>query len=151
MPDYSKGKVYCIRSPHTTKIYVGSTTLSLTARFGEHKRLYKHYTTGRGAGKRGGCTSESIISEGDAYIELLELWPCNSKEELNAREGYRQRLIGPDNLINRSIAGRTDSERVLERKQMELERARMYDARRRAKKRGEVLPPLPERMPIIPT
>ena len=41
MPNYQNGKIYAIRSHQTTDIYIGSTTQSLSVRFGEHKRKYK--------------------------------------------------------------------------------------------------------------
>jgi adenylate kinase family enzyme len=36
-------------------------------------------------------------------IELLEIYPCNSKMELEAREGYHQRL---NECINKRMEGR---------------------------------------------
>ena len=41
------------------------------------------------------------------YIELFENFPCNSKEELNKREGEIIREIGT---VNKTIAGRTHKE-----------------------------------------
>ena len=41
------------------------------------------------------------------YIELFEKFPCNSKEELNKREGEIIREIGT---VNKQIAGRTKKE-----------------------------------------
>ena len=43
----------------------------------------------------------------DFYIELYENYPCNSKEELNKREGEVIREIGT---LNSNIAGRTKEE-----------------------------------------
>jgi len=43
----------------------------------------------------------------DWYIELYELFPCNSREELDRREGEVIRQIGT---INTCIAGRTRKE-----------------------------------------
>jgi hypothetical protein len=40
-------------------------------------------------------------------IELIELYPCNSKAELERREGYHQQNI---DCVNRNIAGRTHKE-----------------------------------------
>ena len=40
-------------------------------------------------------------------IELVELYPCNSKEELRKKEGY---WIKTETCVNKRIAGRTDQE-----------------------------------------
>lgn len=91
--DYQNGKIYTIRSPHTTKYYIGGTTQTLAKRFSYHKK----YPT---------LTSKDIISLGDAYIELMELCPCNSVEELRKREGELIREH-KENCVNKNIAGRT--------------------------------------------
>jgi hypothetical protein len=88
-----KGKIYTIRSPHTDKYYIGSTIQKYLCKRMAHHRLGKD-----------GCTSKQIIDAGDAYIELLELYNCNSKEELRKREGELIREH-KDNCINKSIAG----------------------------------------------
>jgi hypothetical protein len=104
MPDYSKGKIYSIRSPNTEEIYIGSTVQPLTMRFHGHLGHYKMYLD-----KRNNFTSSfKILEKGDAYIELIENFPCNSKEELNKREGEVQREY--KNRVNKNIAGRTTKE-----------------------------------------
>ena len=85
---YQNGKIYAIRSPNTDKIYIGSTTQSLKKRLWNHKN--DNYNPTRGAERM--CTSKQIMDFGDHYIELLENFPCNTKEELNKREGELQRL-----------------------------------------------------------
>jgi hypothetical protein len=64
-----------------------------------HKTHYKNYLD-----ESHYCTSFKIIKYPDAYIELLEQYPCNSREELNRREGSYIRKI---NCVNKNIAGRT--------------------------------------------
>jgi len=44
------------------------------------------------------------IGKDTFYIELLELYPCNGREELRAREGYYIRERGTLNMV---IAGRS--------------------------------------------
>ena len=98
MPDYSLGKIYCIRSYQTDKIYIGSTCQKyLSTRFQYHKLITN--TT----------NSKTIIDYGDAYIELLENFPCASKQELHKREGELIR-IHKNNCVNRCIAGRTNKQ-----------------------------------------
>jgi len=87
MGDYKNGKIYAIKSPQTDKIYIGSTTQSLNRRWHNHRN--DNYNPNREE-KR--CTSKKIMDHEDAYIELLEAFPCNTKQELNKREGELQLL-----------------------------------------------------------
>ena len=84
---YKTGKIYTIRSPQSDKFYIGSTCTSLAKRFYKHKNDPQH------------LSSYQLIELGDAYIELLEAFPCNSKEELNKREHELIRLH-KDNIVN---------------------------------------------------
>ena len=97
---YQRGQIYCIRSPHTEMVYYGSTISPLC------KRFYFHNTDM----KRGVyCSSQEILKLGDAYIELVENYPCNSKKELDRREGQIQRE-NKELCVNLYIAGRTKKE-----------------------------------------
>lgn len=80
MSNYQKSKIYAIRSPYIDKYAIGSTALSLNKRFYQHNK-----------NKKWTIFSE-IIAFGDAYIELIELFPCNSKIELKQREQELQTL-----------------------------------------------------------
>ena len=77
MTNYKNGKIYKITSGD--KLYIGSTTQSLSQRLGGHKSSKKH---------GGHCSSFEIINNTDCQITLIELYPCNSREELLARERY---------------------------------------------------------------
>ena len=92
---YASSQIYAIRSHQTPEIYIGSTTQPLHKRFHHHKRSNK-------------CSSKIIMQYTDAYIELIENFPCGSKKELNKREG--QHIRGADNCVNKNIAGRTQKE-----------------------------------------
>jgi hypothetical protein len=103
MPDYSKGQIYTIRCRNDdTLIYVGSTIQPL------HKRFYSHKIDS----KKEKCMNRLLYIEvnGDWtnwYIELYENYPCNSKNELEKKEGEVIRLIGN---LNAKIAGRDKKE-----------------------------------------
>ena len=99
-PNFQNGKIYAIRSHQTDKIYIGSTTQTLAVRFGGHK-------------KNMDCSSIQILEFGDAYIELLEEFPCANKMQLNRREGE---LIRLHNCLNKRIEGRTKSEHYVDNK-----------------------------------
>ena len=103
MPDYSKGKIYTIRSRSCDLVYIGSTTQSLPDRLSGHYRSLKCFKNG----KKFSCASFQILERGDAYIELFEDYPCNSKNELLRYEGQCQRKY---KCVNNNIAGRTQAE-----------------------------------------
>ena len=86
MPNYQNGKIYKIISQHTDKCYVGSTTLKyLSTRLAKHRGDYKKNS--------GGVTSKYILELGDYEIVLLELYPCNSKDELHKRERHYMDIL----------------------------------------------------------
>lgn len=93
---YKQGKIYMIKSPNHSSIYIGSTIRSLNRRFSQHKCLLKY-------------SSKDIIEAGEAYIELIQLYPCNSKIELLKKEGEIQKQY-INQVINLNIAGRTKEE-----------------------------------------
>ncbi len=103
MPDYSLGKIYTIRNYNDhSLIYIGSTCGALS------QRLYHHKNDCKNKEKYPNNKLYSIVeSWDDWYIELYELCPCKSKEELLKREGEVIREIGT---LNRSVAGRTNNE-----------------------------------------
>ena len=99
---YNTSFIYAIRSPNSDKFYIGSTVCKLSKRFSLHKSVYKSYING----VIGPLTSSVKIFElGDAYIELLEQMNCDSKSQLEKREGDLIRLH-KDCCVNRCIAGR---------------------------------------------
>jgi hypothetical protein len=97
---YQRGQIYSIRSPQTEMVYYGSTVQPLYKRFHAHNTDMKrdYY-----------CSSQEILKLGDAYIEWVENYPCNSKKELDRREGQIQRE-NKQHCINLYIAGRTPKE-----------------------------------------
>ena len=97
---YINGKIYVIRNSEDKSIYVGSTTQSLSKRFNDHKRGVE-----RSAFPIYRKMNELGVDK--FYIELFEKFPCESKEELNKREGEVIRKIGT---LNKQIAGRSKEE-----------------------------------------
>jgi hypothetical protein len=91
MPDYTQGKIYVLRSPNTDLVYLGSTTQTLSQRMAKHRSDFKRYRDGIKTDFR---TSFYIFESGDAYIELLESFPCNYVEELTAKEYIYVRQYG---------------------------------------------------------
>lgn len=108
--DYNNGKIYTIRTHvEPDLIYVGSTCSPLHKRFYEHRKDYKVWIEGKGAY----TSSFKVINHYDAYIELHELFPCNSKSELVKREGEVIRSI---ECVNKVVPGRSKAEWVVQNK-----------------------------------
>jgi hypothetical protein len=119
---YQKGVIYTIRSFKTDKYYIGSTTSPLYKRLYQHKQDYKRNKKGI-FGKVSSC---EILEFDDAYIELLENYPCNSKMELERREGELIRLYKND-CVNKCILGRT----IEEWKEDNKEHLKKYEDKRK--------------------
>lgn len=82
---YQRGKIYKIISPNTDKIYIGSTTeQTLACRMRQHRVNYRYWLKG----SYGYVTVFDIFESGDESIILVESYPCNSKDELRAREQH---------------------------------------------------------------
>ena len=111
---YNTSMIYSIRSPHTDKYYIGSTTQKLCKRFGDHTKNYKAYLNDTYQF----ITSFKILELGDAYIELLEEMNCDNKTMLQKREGELIREH-KNNCVNKCIAGRTKKEYHIENKELE--------------------------------
>jgi len=83
MPDYQQGKIYKIVCNVTGNVYYGSTIVpTLARRLAKHKEKYREYK----AGKCNYVTSFEIIDKNDYSIVLVELYPCNTRDELLMRE-----------------------------------------------------------------
>ena len=106
MSVYQTGKIYKIISPHTDKCYVGSTTKDrLSNRLAQHRSDFK-------TGNKN-ITSKYILELGDYEIVLLELYPCNSKDELHMRERY---YIEALDCVNKQIPNRSQKEWCIKNK-----------------------------------
>ena len=111
MPNYQNTKIYSVRSPHTDLVYVGTTTRPLSKRMSQHRlRLQK-------------CTSRQIIELGDAYIELIEEFPCDNKEQALKKEGEYIRSM---NCVNKYMSGRTRKEFYDDNKERLKRESRQY-------------------------
>jgi len=111
--EFQNGKIYTIRSHQTNKYYIGSTNQkTLSQRLGKHRVNYKLYLTNN----INYISSFEILQYTDHYIELLELYPCNTKDELHRREGELIRQFKSD-LVNINIAGRTSKEHYNDNKE----------------------------------
>ena len=98
--DYKNDKIYQLLNKVNDEVYVGSTIQPLS------KRMNEHRSTCNKSDKKVNVKLYQLmreIGQENFYIELIESYPCNSKEELKAKEGYyiRERAT-----LNMLIAGR---------------------------------------------
>ena len=98
---YANGKIYMIIAPNLNLRYIGSTVNALKSRFHGHKSKFTR------RGKTDYISSFQVLEDKDAYIELIENYPCNNKEELENREGF---LIRQMDCVNINIAGRSSKQ-----------------------------------------
>ena len=98
--DYKNAKIYKLVSFQTDKVYVGSTTQSLSKRKAKHKCDYKRWLDG----KKHYITSFELIKYDDNDIILLEEYPCENKMELHKRE---REWIERVECVNKIIPTRT--------------------------------------------
>lgn len=101
MPDYAKGKIYAIRNDKSDQVCIGSTTQSLSARMSKHRSDYTRHQQNKDCYR----TSFELIKLPGTYIELLENYPCKSKEELEARE---RQWIRKHKCVNFNFAANRD-------------------------------------------
>ena len=101
---YQNGKIYKLWSLETDEIYVGSTCCPL------HKRMFKHRQSSRfGARSHYKLYREmERLGESSFRIELIEDYPCDSRDELLKREGYWIRELKAT--LNMVMAGRSKKE-----------------------------------------
>ena len=103
---------------HVILCYIGSTVEKLSSRMAKHRNTFST--------NKDNTSSSLLFREfgvGNCKIELIELFPCNSKEELRAREGYHIRTLA---CVNKLVAGRTQQERYNEEKQEILQKMKTY-------------------------
>ena len=120
MNKYQEAKIYILRSTQTQDVYIGSTTSSLNKRLTEHKADLTSFTNK----KKNYRTSFEIVKFDDVTIEILELFPCNNKQELEVREGFHIR--NDLNSVNICIAGRTRKDYYNDNKTEINEKKRNY-------------------------
>ena len=96
MVNYQLGKIYKITTPHTSDIYMGSTSCRLLSqRMAKHRQDFQKYQKG----KDDYVTSYELLKLGDCEILLIETYPCNGKDELHAREGHWLQKLRDEGLV----------------------------------------------------
>jgi len=115
MPDYKLGKIYMVypkvEDPDEGDVYYGSTVDTLARRMNGHRNK----------------TQCKILFDKygikNCFIELVEEYPCETKEQLNRKEGE---YIRDNKCINKIIAGRTYKEYYDENRNKIIEKQKEY-------------------------
>lgn len=100
---YQNGKIYKITGTDDSMVYIGGTTKTLARRFTLHRSDYKRWKSG----KFKKTTVYAIFDKfgvDNCKIELVENYPCSTRNELERREG--QNIKNTIGCVNRIIAGR---------------------------------------------
>ena len=109
MVNYQNGKIYKIVDISRTKIYIEATTKQyVSQRMDEHRRKYRTCKLGKGDLIK--TRSFELFEEfgvDNCVIELIETYPCASRDELNRKEGEH---IKNNVCVNKIVAGRTPKE-----------------------------------------
>ena len=95
MVNYKQGKIYKIECNITGLVYIGSTCKKkLSGRMTGHRSSYKKYLNHKGKY----YSVFKVMENKDYDIILIEDFPCNSKDQLFARERYYTNTIECVNL-----------------------------------------------------
>ena len=106
MVNYQNGKIYKLKCHTTNQIYIGSTTERLLCqRLRYHVKDYNRYKLKMKTSHY--YSSYEILKNKNYTITLLEKCPCDSKDELYARERYH---IEKNECVNLMIPLRTKHE-----------------------------------------
>jgi hypothetical protein len=123
MVNYNEGKIYKIMSNLGDKVYYGSTTKKrLCDRMTFHRCDYKRWLKCKG----NFLTSIIIFEEygiENCSIVLVEAYPCNTKDELRAREAH---YIKNFECVNKNIPNRTIKEWREDNKYKIVEQTKQY-------------------------
>lgn len=118
---YQNAKIYKITSSQTNDVYIGSTcTFQLCDRLSGHKRHFRRYING----KYHYVTSFEVIQYDDAIIKLIEMFPCNNRNELHIRERYW--IEKTHSCINKVIPTRSHKEYKEKNRDKILEQKKEY-------------------------
>ena len=104
---YQNGKIYKITDNNYTKCYIGSTVQKyLSMRMGKHRTQFQNWLD-EGEGFLSAFEIFEEFGVENCKIELIEAFPCQSKDELLKQEGLHIRSTV---CVNRQIPARSKKE-----------------------------------------
>jgi hypothetical protein len=126
--NFDNAKIYCLSSPHTELIYIGSTCMPLELRLKSHLVLYKQFLKGN----LRKITAFKLFELGDVSINIVE--DCSDvccKKALLKRERW---YIENKNCVNKNMPGRTIRESQVAYYSSNIEKIKQYYLDNRDKK-----------------
>ena len=120
---YQNAKIYKIIDKGFNKCYIGSTIETLSHRMAKHRFDYRKWQSG----EKIFCSSFEMFKEfgvENVIMVLIEKFPCDDREEFQAREGY---YIKNNECINKRITGRTDKEYYQDHREKILQQVKEYN------------------------
>lgn len=126
--NFDNAKIYCLSSPHTELIYIGSTCMPLELRLRNHKELYKQFM--KGSIKK--TTAFKLFELGEVSINMVE--DCSDvccRKALLKRERF---WIENKCCVNKNIPSRTIRETQLAYYNMNKEKIKQYYINNREKR-----------------
>jgi len=122
MNRYENGKIYKLIDNTNGNIYIGTTCLpSLAKRLAQHRSYYNGYI--KGYEQHRYVTSFKILENNDYSIVLIEEYPCQTKDQLLARERHH---IETNQCVNKKIPTRTQKEYYQHNKEKIAEHNKKY-------------------------
>ncbi len=135
MVNYQNGKIYKIEDVAGNMCYIGSTTKDfLSKRMVEHRVAYKRWIHGKQRNITAFTIFETYGLE-NCRIVLVELCPCDSKDELLKREAYFIRTL---ECVNKVVPDRTKAEYAKKHYEEHKEEKHAYD-KQYLKKNKEIM------------
>ena len=131
MSDYSKGQIYKVCDVGMNMCYIGSTVDKLYNRMAKHRNHYKKYLEG----KHNYIHLFRLFDEYGVYnckIYWIEDYPCNSKKELEAREGHHILIT---DCVNKRIEGRSKKQWEEDNRERLKQQKKEYNNERREEKK----------------
>ena len=115
MVNYQNGKIYKIEDVGGNMCYIGSTTKDfLSKRMVQHRTMYRHWKEHNTKIKYSVFSIFDLYEIDNCRIVLIELYPCDTKDQLTSREAF---YIKQNNCVNRVIPGRTQKQYALDNKE----------------------------------
>jgi hypothetical protein len=101
---YSDGKIYKLVAAGSLDCYIGSTCGNLAQRLWHHNHAFNNKEL------QNQCSSNKLFElYGNVSIQLVETFPCKTKDELHKRERYW--IEQTPSALNRNLPGQTWQER----------------------------------------
>lgn len=119
MVNYADGKIYKITCDEHDGVYVGSTTKKyLSCRMASHRCHHNRFMSG----KTHRISSSDLVQYESATIELLELCPCETRDQLHRQERYWIEKLRKEGIkvVNILIPTQTMKEYRVARKQRHM-------------------------------